>query len=226
MSDLLPLRVALYLRISTKDGRQDSDNQRLQLQALCERSGYQIVETYIDNESGRKGKREREAFSRLFTDAAQRQFDLVLFWSLDRFSREGIRKTIHYLQQLDGFGVRFKSFTEPYLDTGNELVATIVLAVLSYIAQQEAIKISERTKAGLARTVKQGTKLGRPPKYDQYKETLQQLKTEGASIRQMHAATKLSTSTIQDYLRRLGAEKDCTSLTTITPTSKNYQIDN
>ncbi|MEM9805794.1 MAG: recombinase family protein [Cyanobacteria bacterium P01_D01_bin.56] len=206
MSTPLPLRVALYLRVSTKDGRQDSDNQLLQLQALCDRSGYQIIETYIDNESGRKGKRERTAFSQLFTDAAQRQFDLVLFWSLDRFSREGIRKTIHYLQQLDGFGVRFKSFTEPYLDTGNELVATIVLAVLSYIAQQEAVKISERTKAGLARTVKQGTKLGRPSKYTQHKATLQQLKADGAPIRHMHAATKLSTSTIQDYLKRLAAE--------------------
>ncbi len=47
----------------------------------------------------------------------------MVFWSLDRFSREGIRKTILYLQRLDALGVRFKSYTEAYLDTDNELVA-------------------------------------------------------------------------------------------------------
>ena len=74
---------------------------------------------------------------------------LVLFWSLDRFSREGIRKTILYLQQLDGFGVKFKSYSETPLDTDNELVSHILLGVLSYFADLEAKKISERMKAGL-----------------------------------------------------------------------------
>ncbi len=43
-------------------------------------------------------------FADLFRDAGRRRFDLVLFWSLDRFSREGITKTIAYLQQLDAAG--------------------------------------------------------------------------------------------------------------------------
>ena len=53
-ASVLPLRVALYLRVSTKDSRQDSDNQRMQLQALCDLIGCQVVGTYINNESGRK----------------------------------------------------------------------------------------------------------------------------------------------------------------------------
>ncbi|MCH8957533.1 resolvase, partial [candidate division KSB1 bacterium] len=36
----------------------------------------------------------------MFQDAAQRKFDLVLFWALDRFTREGLQKTIFYLRQL------------------------------------------------------------------------------------------------------------------------------
>ncbi|MEP0873165.1 recombinase family protein [Trichocoleus desertorum AS-A10] len=77
----------------------------------------------------------------MFEDAAKRKFDVLLFWSLDRFSREGIRKTVAYLQQLSNLGCRFKSYTEPLLGTENELVAQIVVGVLAYLAQQEAVRL-------------------------------------------------------------------------------------
>ena len=63
----------------------------------------------------------------MFADAARHRFDVLLFWTLDRFSREGICKTIAYLQRLDECGLSFKSFTESFLDTDNELVAHTVL---------------------------------------------------------------------------------------------------
>ena len=47
--------------------------------------------------AARGGQRGSE-FGRMFDDAAKRKFDVVLFWSLDRFTREGIQKTIFYLQ--------------------------------------------------------------------------------------------------------------------------------
>ena len=93
-------RVAIYARVSTKDKEQDVENQLVQLREFCDRQRYEVAGEYIDRESGKEGRRERSAFARLFEDAAGRKFDLVLFWSLDRFSREGIRKTILYLQQL------------------------------------------------------------------------------------------------------------------------------
>ena len=172
MEKLNKIRAALYLRVSTTDKGQETDNQLLQLKEFCARSGWEIFDTYVDKESGRKGKRERTDFARMFDDAAKRQFDVVLFWSLDRFTREGIRKTLNYLQQLDGYGVKFKSYTEPLLDTENELIAHIIIAVISYFAQQEAVKISERTKAGLERVKSQGKTLGRPGKFAYWKQRL------------------------------------------------------
>jgi hypothetical protein len=68
------------------------------------------------------------------------------FWTLDRFSQEGIRKMIAYLQRLDACGVAFKSYTEPLLDTDNELIAHMVFGVTSYYTKQEALRISNRTK--------------------------------------------------------------------------------
>jgi Resolvase, N terminal domain len=50
----------------------------------------------------------------------------------------------------------------PDLATDNELVRNILLALLSSLAKVEAQKISERTKAGMARAKAKGIKVGRP----------------------------------------------------------------
>ena len=197
------MKVALYLRVSTTDKGQETDNQLLQLQEFCDRQGWQILATYVDHESGRKGKRERGDFSRMFEDAAKRKFDVLVFWSLDRFSREGIRKTIAYLQQLSNLGCRFKSYTEPLLDTENELVAHIVVGVLAYLAQQEAVRISERTKAGLQRVRSQGKILGRPDGFEQWKDQLAELQGAGYSQGRIARETGLSYNTVKSYLARL-----------------------
>lgn len=194
-------RVGVYLRVSTMD--QEAQNQLLQLQALCDEQGWSIYKTYVDVESGRKGKRERAEFAELFKDAAKRRFDLALFWSLDRFSREGITKTIAYLQQLDACGVKFKSATEPFLDSDNELVAHILLGVLSYFAQLEATKISSRTKAGLERVRAQGKTLGRPDGFATYGPVLRRMRGEGYSQGRMSRETGLAVNTIKGYLKRL-----------------------
>src|SRR5258708_7510439 len=110
-----PVRAALYLRISTRDGRQDADNQRGQLRSFCQSQGWEIIAEYEDHESG--GKAERGRFQAMMADAARRQFDVVVFWALDRLSREGALETLQHLNALSAHGVGFRSFTEPYLDS-------------------------------------------------------------------------------------------------------------
>ena len=194
---------AMYARVSSTDGRQETENQLRELRGYCDRSGYEVYGEYVDYESGRKGRRERSGFSQLLQDAERRRFDLVLFWSLDRFSREGIRKTIHYLQHLDACRVRFKSLKEPYLDTDNELISHILLGVLSYFAELEARKISERTKAGLTRARAKGKTLGRPDGFEMWKDQLTKMRLEGVSQGAMSRKTGLSYNTVKKYLRRL-----------------------
>lgn len=201
-----PIRVGLYLRVSKDDGSQETDNQLLQLRDFCEAwEGHELVAEYLDRESGTRGRRERKDFDRMFADAARRRFDVLLFWALDRFSREGIRKTIAYLQRLDDCGVAFKSFTEPFLDTDNELIAHIVLGVSSYYAQQEALRISERTKAGLQRARAAGKVIGRPDGFERWSPVLAEMKEEGYSQAAMSRETGLSYNTVKSYLRRASA---------------------
>jgi DNA invertase Pin-like site-specific DNA recombinase len=156
------MRVAIYARVSTDDKGQDPENQLRELRAWAVNSGHAISGEYVDYESGRKGTNRRKQFAALFDDASKRSFDCVLFWALDRFSREGMAQTILHLQRLSSYGVAFHSYTEAHLATDNELVRNILLALLSSLAKVEAEKISERTKTGMARAKAKGIKIGRP----------------------------------------------------------------
>jgi DNA invertase Pin-like site-specific DNA recombinase len=156
------MRVAIYARVSTNDKGQDPENQLRELRAWCVNSGHTISREYVEHETGGKGADKRKQFAALFEDAAKRKFDSVVFWALDRFSREGMAETIGHLQRLTSYGVSLHSYTEPHLATDNELVRNILLALLSSLAKVEAQKISERTKAGMARAKAKGIKIGRP----------------------------------------------------------------
>src|SRR4029453_1364524 len=153
------MKIALYARVSTKDGRQDTANQLEQLRMFCASQNWIIVHEYVDKATGKRS--DRQQFQKLFADASRRQFDLVLFWSLDRFSREGVLETLNHLQRLQSYGVGYKSFTEQYLDSCG-VFKEAVLAILAVIAKQERIRLSERTLAGLAKARKEGRVGGRP----------------------------------------------------------------
>jgi DNA invertase Pin-like site-specific DNA recombinase len=157
------MRVAIYARVSTDDKGQDPENQLRELRAWSANAGHTIAHEYIDRETGRKGVHTRKQFAALFEDAHRRKFDCVLFWALDRFSREGMVPTIIYLQRLASYGVSFHSYTEAHLATDNEMVRNILLSVMSSLAKVEAQKIGERTRAGMARAKAQGKHIGRPP---------------------------------------------------------------
>jgi DNA invertase Pin-like site-specific DNA recombinase len=171
------MRVAIYARVSTVD--QDNENQLAQLREYCQRQGFQIVAEYIDICSG--GKAERLHFKQMFEAARRRKFDLLLFWSLDRLSREGVLSTLQYLQRLTDYGIAYRSFNEQYLDSLGPF-RDAVLAILACIARQERIRLSERTMAGLAKAKKQGKVPGRPKSLKPYElEEAVKLRKEGLS---------------------------------------------
>jgi DNA invertase Pin-like site-specific DNA recombinase len=50
-------KVGIYGRVSTKDGRQDVENQLLALREYCGKQGWEIVEEHVDHETGGHSKR-------------------------------------------------------------------------------------------------------------------------------------------------------------------------
>jgi len=147
----------LYIRVSKSDKSQNPDAQIEPLHDYAKALDYEIVAEYVD--TVRCGSANRPQFQQMLKDARLHKFDVILVWALDRFSREGIRNTLSYLERLRDNNVYLKSLQESWLDTQDDGMGQLLIAIFSWVAEQERRRISERTKAGLARSKK---KPGRP----------------------------------------------------------------
>ena len=186
------MNIAIYSRVSTKDKGQDVENQLRQLREFCSKQGWAIVREFVDHASGKRG--DREQFQAMFAATSRREFDTVLFWSLDRFSREGVYETLQHLQRLTAYGVGYRSFTEQYLDSCG-LFKDAVISILATIAKQERVSLSERTVAGLQRARQQG-RVGGRPRIDCDRAKVLELRQSGLSLGQIAAQMNLSKSSV------------------------------
>jgi len=171
------MKIAIYARVSTD--KQDNENQLVHLREFAAKQGWIVFAEYVDRESGAKS--DRAEFQRMFADASKRKFDLVLFWALDRLSREGVLQTLQHLNRLENHGVGFRSFTEQYFDSCG-IFREAVISIMATLAKQERVRRSERTKAGLAIARSRGKKLGRPQLRANVAE-IARLKGQGLSLR-------------------------------------------
>ena len=171
--------VAIYARVSTD--KQDTENQLVELREYAAKEGWTIHKEYVDYESGSKA--DRAEFQRMFTDARQRKFDVLLFWALDRLSREGVLETLQHLNRLESYGVCYKSFTEQFFDSCG-VFKDAILAIMATLAKQERVKRSERTRAGLAIARAKGKTLGRPVMLNNQRAAeIGRLRAQGLSLR-------------------------------------------
>jgi DNA invertase Pin-like site-specific DNA recombinase len=199
------IRAAIYARISTADGRQDTENQLGELRRFASIQGWEIVAEYIDQESG--GRADRAEFRRMFRDAAQRNFDLVLVWALDRFTREGVAETFEYIKRLTSHGVQFVSFTEEHFRTTGP-AGELMIAVAAWIAKQERTRISERVRAGLSRARERGTRSGNAvgrPKVVFDRQKVVDLRNQGRPWREIARACGVGVTTVRRAYRSISA---------------------
>ena len=191
---------AIYCRISTS--KQEAENQLAQLRAFAASQGWKIKREYVDVATGKNS--DREQFKALFKAASRREFELVLFWSLDRFSREGALGTLTHLQSLTQYGVGYRSFTEQYLDSCG-MFRDAVVSILAVIAKQERVRLSERTIAGLQRARARGRIGGRPRAVCDASDVMRRT-TDGETLAEIALELNVSKSTIYRILKQ-GAKK-------------------
>lgn len=188
------MKVALYLRVSTKD--QQVENQRLDLSRYGETRGWEIVREYTDvGVSGAKTK--RSGLNQLMHDARKRRFDLVLVWRFDRFARS-VKHLVDALYEFRALGIHFVSFQEN-VDTTTPM-GEAMFAIIAAIAQLERDLIRERILAGLRRARAEGIRLGRPAKELDYSR-ISELRAENRSIRDIAGLLGLSKSRVAYALR-------------------------
>lgn len=191
--------VALYARVSTKDRGQDSENQLVQLREFAATQGWPIVCEFTDAATGKNS--DREALKAMFNAASRREFDTLLFWSLDRLSREGVLKTLQHLNRLSDYGVSYRSFTEQYLDSTG-IFRDAVISILATVAKQEHTRIVERTKAGLERARLAG-RIGGRPRVVVDRVRVAELKAQGLSVRAIAGKLGLTVGTAQNAIKSL-----------------------
>jgi DNA invertase Pin-like site-specific DNA recombinase len=186
------MRIALYVRVSKKD--LNADNQLHDLRMFAGTQGWEMVTEYVETVTG-SGLKERKQFDRMMLEASQRKFDLLLFWRLDRLTREGISATLRYLENLKSWGVGWRSYQEPWLDTGNEMVTGIVLSVIAAMARQERETLIARTMAGLRTARRNGKILGRPRREIDWQDVRKRVDA-GESVRSIGRSMGVSHSVL------------------------------
>src|ERR1700751_5028343 len=111
-SDLTPRKVlaAVYARISNINNGQDSTMQTRELTEYCERRGWTVYDTYVDD--GFSGKKDsRPQLNRMMRDAHERRFDVVVVWRFDRFARS-VSHLLRALETFGALGIQFVSLSE------------------------------------------------------------------------------------------------------------------
>lgn len=191
------MRCAIYARVSTTDKGQDPENQMIQMREFAARMNWAIVGEYVDHVSGGKS-RQTDNFGLMFEDAAKRRFDVVLFWALDRFSREGALPTLLHLDKLVSRGVAYRSFTEQYIDSAG-IFGDAIISLLATLAKQERLRISERVKAGMNRARAKGKVFGRKSVvFD--KQLARELRASGSSWRTVSRELNVPVATLHRHL--------------------------
>lgn len=188
------MKVAIYSRVSTATKGQDTENQARDMRAWAAANQHEIVAEYSDQVPG-SGKARRPQFEQMMQDARARRFEMLVFWSLDRLSREGVYATLSHLKALDDAGVCWRSHTEAYLDSCG-VFRDAVLAILAAVAKQERLRISERVKAGLETARANGRVGGRPraPWPPDLVARVATMREAGATLREISHATGMCRS--------------------------------
>jgi putative DNA-invertase from lambdoid prophage Rac len=193
-----PKRCAVYTRVSTDE--QVTENQEPDIDRLVASRGFEVVARFSEKKSTRK---HRPEFERMLTDAHAGRFDVVVIWALDRFGRDTIGNMLA-VRDLDRLGVQLVSVRESWLDTTGP-TRTLLVAIFSWVAEQEREQRSARTKAGLARVRERGSKSGRPigrPRRldDTTIARARELAAKGRSSREIAVALKLPRRTVRRAL--------------------------
>jgi DNA invertase Pin-like site-specific DNA recombinase len=198
-------RAVLYLRVSTVD--QTTANQERELREVASRMGCEIVRAYKDHGiSGTKGRDERPEFDRLLRDAAQRKFDMVMAWSVDRLGRS-LQDLVSFLSELHALHVDL-FLHQQGLDTTTP-AGKAMFQMMGVFAEFERAMIAERVRAGLKRAKDEGKQLGRPriaPELEKrIQAALSERKRTGEGVRGIAKRFGVDPSTVQRISRPFGA---------------------
>lgn len=186
------MKVAIYARVSTVD--QDYEMQLQELQALADRSGWEVVEVYAEKISGTKKTEDRPELKRLMKDARWRKFQKVLVWSVDRLGRS-MKNLVDVLTELRDLKIDIFA-QQQGIDTGTQMGA-MMFSFISIFSEFETNLRRERQILGIQKALASGkTWGGRQPTSQEKIERIRAMRAKGATVRAICQKIKVSPNTI------------------------------
>ncbi|ESZ78290.1 recombinase family protein [Mesorhizobium sp. L103C105A0] len=190
-------RVALYLRVSTKE--QTTENQRIELERVATARGWQMTAIYEDEGiSGAKGRDRRPGYDRLLKDAVRAKFEVIMAWDVSRLGRS-LAGLVTALDELHAQGIDLYLHQQA-IDTTTPS-GKAMFQMTGVFAEFERSMIRERVKAGLVRAKSQGITLGRP-RIPADRVSINEDRKSGLTVRQIAAKHRISVGTAHHLLRQ------------------------
>lgn len=107
------MKAVIYARYSSDNQREESiEGQVRECQSFAERKGYTVIRTFIDRALSGTRADNRPQFQQMISDSTLREFQYVIVWKIDRFSRDKF-DSVKYKYALKSSGVSVISATEP-----------------------------------------------------------------------------------------------------------------
>ena len=202
-------RVALLVRVSTD--KQDYHRQIQELQEHCTKMSWEVAKIFANKVSGKKRNEDRPEIMEMLSYIEHHHIDKVCVLEISRLGRNTLEalKVIELLNERK-VCLYIKNYNLETLDSEGNVnpVTSLICTILLEISSMERHTIIDRMASGrdqyIAKCRKDGIKMGRPASYrksddtmrEQYKKEISLLK-QGISLRNIHAITSTSISTIR-----------------------------
>ncbi|MHC1628232.1 MAG: recombinase family protein [Candidatus Nezhaarchaeales archaeon] len=195
------IKAVAYSRTSTD--LQTTEQQVNAIKEYADKSGIEIVAWFSDPDvSGAIPALEREGFKKLLDFIEQNKISTIIVYAIDRLGRSfmDIFKT---LSELDKKGITVVSIRDSFLQTLDPNIRRLVLAVLAWASEYEVKLTRERVRLAMKRSEVQ-EKLDKIRKvdkiYDETKQLIKQLYSQGWSLRKIAKTVNLSVYAVRKIL--------------------------
>jgi len=143
--------------VSSEEQAEDKcsiETQQEGIESHCQRQADTIVKHYVDIQSGRDIKKDREQFEQMLKDARLGLFDKIVAWRPDRLFR-GLAPAAKLAKTLDETGIGIEGVILP--------IDRNLIGLWAWVAEQEIEAIRARTQGGREDNIKRGNHHIRPP---------------------------------------------------------------
>jgi DNA invertase Pin-like site-specific DNA recombinase len=152
----VPLRAALYLRVSTaRQAEHDVSipDQKRQGEAYCEARGYQLVEIYVEPGASATNGRRPE-FQRMIEAGTSKPapLDVVVVHSFSRFFRDAFDMEF-YVRRLAKNGVKLLSITQ---EIGDDPVHQMMRQIMALFDEYQSKENAKHVMRALKENARQG----------------------------------------------------------------------